>query len=146
MRRVETPRVVPAQAEYVEQDVKYVCDVPGCGYSTSDEDDAEKHHGREHAAKGSTYVGDTQVHRFETEDDFKAWGRHSFYNRFYGKWKGAGWYAEATGTEPCGRGCCSDSYVQLTHIDDHENDVKERLSSVIGELRQLRALRRKETP
>jgi hypothetical protein len=58
-------------------------------------------------------------------------------------WNGAGYYAKFLYAEPCPRGCCSDSVVELMPLTEYMAKLKTHVKEQIDSLRYYRDLNRK---
>ena len=134
-----------APAEEVEV-ITYGCD--HCDFTSSDEDDVEKHHAKDHACKKQLEVEDRTLYWFDTKEDAKAWLDVDEYGCDYRHvdWSEPGWYMQRGWTEPCRRGCCTDSHAKLYPVEEYlsecEYAAREAESKADRIRRRVQAVRR----
>lgn len=130
--RTETHQVAPS--EYTE--TFYGCD--HCSYETEVAANLKQHHAKEHAVKGNLTAGEQSFLRFESKEDFEAYkegkGGYDYSDPYYGDFEEPGWYHVSYHSGPCGRGCCSREWHQLTpaarFLATEQADINERQSKL----------------
>lgn len=143
MKTIETTVEVPVTPASTRVDTQYVCDAPGCDYSTEDEDAARGHHACEHAVKERRTVVGQRCYRFDTEVDFDAYARAQEGEEadlFLGQWRGPGWYVAVLGYRRCSRNCCNKSTLMFQPAAEFAAARRERARALLAEADGLDAL------
>lgn len=138
MKTITTTQLVPADEVTT---TSYGCE--HCDFTTDDPDDVASHHGREHSCKGEVEAGGETLHKFDSEDDAKAWmkvnyGELGMYRAREVDWTRPGWYAVETYTEPCPRGCCTDHCARLFPAERLVWDVTRRARRIMQDVTAIR--------
>lgn len=139
--KVVRRHMVPA--EEVET-VVWQCDVPGCDFEADDEGDLKSHFGKEHTVRATATIleddrplfsNKIELYWFEFEDHARKWleavTNEDYCKARYVSWSGPGWYFREYEEEPCQKGCCTHTVVDLENIEDlihsHRNSAKNHL-------------------
>lgn len=154
MRTVIKTEVIPATEAEEVQHTMFGCD--HCDFESDDQEQVELHHGKNHACKKKIVIGalpgfeDTtglDLFWFDTEDDTKSFleaERGDFYRSDGVRWSGPGWYVKEYDRRPCPRGCCSDDYLGLVHIESRLSDMRDKARSIMGKHAEIQKAIRKE--
>lgn len=118
----------------------YSCEVEGCGFTTENRREAERHPGEEHSVAATDFVADETLYRFDSRETFDAYAEANDIPDRRRDWHGPGWYRTfwKEDREPCG--CCYDSYEHLQPARwiayDWQRKIR-RYKELLGELAEF---------
>lgn len=100
---------------------RYLCEEEGCGFTTTDEREAEEHPWRSHKDFNKVRIDlwpydelreSSTLVFFSSEEDYKVYQQQrlgeTVDRNLAERWKGPGWYETWVESVPCGRRCCTD--------------------------------------
>lgn len=120
----------------------FECEIDGCTYRTTEERSAKLHFGRVHCGTKKVTVWKATFVFFGSSEELNAWLEALDYDVTIGQqaFTKPGWYSVKYGSQPCSKGCCTDSVVEVISSDDQvdwwRDEIRER-ALAIRELRKL---------
>lgn len=115
------------KSETVKTVTTYKC--PVCGYIDASLSMVERHVASTHLVKRShTFdfdfnlcencgCGERTIYWFDSESDLKEWMKHQGGDVCTTHWTSPGWYYLFHHTEPCPRGCCTNSHAEAYSVE-----------------------------
>ena len=139
MKTIKTPVEIPATPARQTTRTEYACDVPNCAFATTDHAAAEKHEGV-HAATAKRVIGDKTYYYLPTKAAAEAHCK-TFYDKdghdgWRNYWTNPGWYLAGSDSSPCGSGCCTRYYYELTPASGYLDELR-RVAESATELATL---------
>ena len=113
----------------------YQCDK--CDFQSNHKETVEEHQAKSHSVKGMMQSNMHAFRYFETKEAAENWARVQQYDITQVNFDKPGWYGATYDSQPCRRGCCTESVICLRPLSWFKIDSQNTIDEHTQELDRL---------